>query len=70
MVSWVMRPFTSSNTGDSSMVEIIFAVAVLVIALVWIARAVRQKDSFVLHFSRGDFMRELNKRCEHEPAAL
>jgi hypothetical protein len=46
------------------MAEAIFAGAVLAITLRWIGRAVKSKDSFVLHSSRGSFMRDLNKKFE------
>ena len=46
------------------MAEAIFAGAVVAIVLGWIDRSIRKKDSFVLHFSRGAFMRELNKKLE------
>ena len=44
------------------MAEAIFAGAVLAITLGWIGRAVKSKDGFVLHSSRGSFMRDLNKK--------
>jgi hypothetical protein len=47
------------------MAEAIFAGAVLAITVRWISRAVKSKDGFVLHFSRGSFMRELNRKIEH-----
>jgi len=44
------------------MAEAIFAGAVLAITFRWIGRAVKSKDSFVLHSSRGSFMRDLNNK--------
>ena len=48
------------------MAEAIFAGAVLAIVLGWTGRSVRKKDSFVLHFSRGAFMRDLNNKMEEK----
>ena len=48
------------------MAEAIFAGAVLAIVLGWIGRTARKKDSFVIHFSRGAFMRDLNKKLEQK----
>ena len=50
----------------SLMAEALLAGAVLAIVLGWIGHSARKKDSFVLHFSRGAFMRDLNKRVEQE----
>lgn len=46
------------------MTEALFAGAVLAIALGWIARSAMKADGFVRHFSRGAYMRELNKKLE------
>jgi hypothetical protein len=48
------------------MAEAILAGAVLAICLSWIARSMKQKDGFVRHFSRGMYMRELNKKMEDQ----
>jgi len=48
------------------MAEALFAGAVLVIVLGWIGHSARKKDSFVLHFNRGGFMRDLNKKMEQK----
>jgi hypothetical protein len=48
------------------MAEAIFAGAVLAIALRWISGSLRKQDSFVLHSSRGAFMRDLNRQLEAE----
>ena len=44
------------------MKEAIFAGAVLAIALGWIARSMRTKDGFARYYSRGAYMRDLNKK--------
>ena len=46
------------------MAEAVFAGAVLAMVLGWIGRSTRKKDSFVLHFSRGAYMRYLNNKLE------
>ena len=46
------------------MAEAIFAGAVLAIALYLIARSMRNKDGFARYFSRGAYMRDLNKKME------
>jgi hypothetical protein len=46
------------------MKEALFAGAVFAIALSWIARSAKKTDGFVRYFSRGAFMRELNKKME------
>ena len=48
------------------MAEALFAGAVLAVLLGWIGHSARKKDSFVLHFSRGAFMRDLNKKLEQK----
>ena len=48
------------------MKEALFAGALFAIALSWIARSARKADGFVRHFSRGAFMRELNKKMEEK----
>lgn len=48
------------------MAEAIFAGAALAIVLGWIGHSVRKKDSLVLHFSRGAFMCDLNKKLEEK----
>jgi hypothetical protein len=50
------------------MAEAIFAGAVLAITLRWISRSRQSSDGFVHHFSRGSFMRELNKKMEDRNA--
>lgn len=42
------------------MKEFLFASAMFIIALSWIARVAKRTDGFVRHCSRGAFMRELN----------
>lgn len=48
------------------MAEAIFAGAVLAIVFGWMGRSIRKKDSFVFHFSRGAFMRDLNNKMEEK----
>ena len=36
------------------------------IALGWIARSARTPDGFVRYFSRGAFMRDLNKKMQEK----
>jgi hypothetical protein len=43
------------------MKEALFAGVLFAIALSWIARVAKNPDGFVRHFSRGAFMRDLNK---------
>jgi hypothetical protein len=45
------------------MKDVLFASAMLAIALSWIARVARRTDGFVRHCSRGAFMRELNDKA-------
>ncbi len=52
------------------MKEALFAGALLAIALGWIARSARNADGFVRHFSRGAFMRDLNKKMEERIAII
>ena len=44
------------------MLEAVFAGAVLAITLRWISRSMQAKDSFARHFSRGAYLRDLNKK--------
>jgi hypothetical protein len=44
------------------MAEAIFAGAVLAITLWWLSRSVKEPDGLVRHFSRGAYMRDLNKK--------
>ena len=46
------------------MFEAIFAGAVLAITLRLIGRSMRDMDGFARHFSRGAYMRDLNKALE------
>lgn len=46
------------------MAEAVFAGAVLAIALRLIARSMRTGDGFARHYSRGAYMRDLNKLLE------
>ena len=48
------------------MLEAIFAGAVLAITLRWIGRSMRSRDGFARHFSRGAYMRELNRALEKQ----
>jgi hypothetical protein len=48
------------------MKEALFAGAMLGIALSWIARAAKNPDGFIRHFSRGAFMRDLNEKMEEK----
>ena len=48
------------------MKEALFAGAVLAIALSWIARSAGKPDGFVRYFSRGAFMRDLNRKMEEK----
>lgn len=46
------------------MVDVIALVIVLVIFLFQLYRAGKNKDGFIKYFSRGAYMRELNKEME------
>jgi len=46
------------------MVNIIFWGLILIIILVLIYRSGKKKDGFVRYFSRGAYMRDLNKEME------
>ena len=46
--------------------EAIFAGAVLAITLRWIGRSMRDRDGFARHFSRGAYMRDLNRALEKQ----
>lgn len=48
------------------MVEALFAGAVFAIALNWIFRSAKKPDGFVRNFSRGAFLRELNKKMQEK----
>jgi hypothetical protein len=48
------------------MFEVIFAGAVLAITLRWIGRSMRDRDGFARHFSRGAYMRDLNRALEKQ----
>lgn len=48
------------------MAQAIFWGAIVVILLTVIFLSGKKKDGFVRHFSRGAFMRELNKKMEKE----
>jgi hypothetical protein len=49
------------------MAEALVAGGMVAIALSWIARAASKPDGFGRHFSRGAFMRDLNKKIEEIP---
>jgi hypothetical protein len=51
------------------MAESLFAGVMVAIALSWIARTASEPDGFVRHFSRGAFMRDLNKKIQEIPNA-
>jgi hypothetical protein len=51
------------------MAESLFAGVMVAIALSWIARTASEPDDFVRHFSRGAFMRDLNKKIQEIPNA-
>lgn len=48
------------------MEQAIFCGAIVVILLVMIYRSGKKKDGFIQLFSRGAFMRDLNKKMEGE----
>ena len=48
------------------MMEALFAGALVAIALSWIAGSAMKADGFGRYFSRGAFMRELNKKMEEK----
>ena len=48
------------------MFEVIFAGAVLAITLRLIGRSMRDRDGFARHFSRGAYMRDLNRALEKQ----
>jgi hypothetical protein len=49
------------------MAEALVAGVMVAIALSWIARAASKPDGFVHHFSRGAFIRDLDKKIEEIP---
>ena len=51
------------------MLEAVFAGAVLAITLRWISRSMQAKDSFARYFSRGAYLRDLNKKMAGTPKA-
>ena len=51
------------------MLEAVLAGAVLGITLRWIGRSMRARDGFARHFSRGAYMRDLNKALEKHPSS-
>ena len=46
------------------MFELLFWLAIAVTCIVLFYRLAKNKDSFIRHFSRSDYMRELNKNME------
>jgi hypothetical protein len=60
---------TLSNTGYFTDGRSLFAGVMVAIALSWIARTASEPDDFVRHFSRGAFMRDLNKKIQEIPNA-
>ena len=48
------------------MEQAVFLGALVVVFLVVIYRSGKKQDGFVRHFSRGAFMRDLNKKIENK----
>jgi len=46
------------------MIQIVFFGVILVILLAFLYRSAKNKDGFVRYFSRGAYMRDLNKVME------
>ena len=51
------------------MAEAIVAGLVLAVALWWVARSMRTPNGFARYFSRGAYMRNLNREMESRPKA-
>jgi hypothetical protein len=52
------------------MEQAVFLGALVVVFLVVIYRSGKKQDGFVRHFSRGAFMRDLNKKIENKKLGL
>jgi len=46
--------------------QVIYLAAMVVAIYVVVVKAAKKKDGFMRHFSRGDYMRKLNKKMERE----